>query len=194
MRILVIKSHPREDSFCHALADEYIRGAADNGSDVKTVVLSTLNLEHYLKEGHRQKIELSPELLSVQELISTSDLLVFAYPTWWTAPPALIKLFIEIILLSGFAFKYHQRKGLIVSWDKLLKGKSARLIATMDGPPFYYRLFIGDPGYKMMKGTLGFCGVKPVRSTYFGSVKTSSDKKKKAWLKKAYELGLSEKR
>ncbi len=46
------------------------------------------------------------------------------------------------------------------------------------------------PGGKMVKsGILGFSGVKPVRSTYFGSVKLSSDKQRQNWLKSAYHLG-----
>jgi putative NADPH-quinone reductase len=192
MKILVIKAHPRDNSYCHALADEYIRGAADAGNRVEEITVNLLKLEEYLKEGHSEKPELSQELSAVQESILAADCLVFAYPTWWTTPPALLKLFIEVIFLSGFAYKYHKKQGLIISWDKLLKGKTARLIVTMDAPPLYNRLYIGDPGLKMMKGTLHFCGIKPVRSSYFGSVKMSSETKRKSWLNKAYKLGKRE--
>lgn len=191
MKILVIKSHPRKESFCHSLADRYIEGAIKSGNRVEDIVLSDLNLEHYLKEGHKEKVSLSDDLLSAQQAISLCDRLVFAFPTWWTTPPALLKLFIEIIFLPGFAYKYHKKEGLTVSWDKLLKGKSARLFVTMDAPPFYYKLVVGNPSYKMMKGTLGFCGIKPIRCNYFGSVKMSSENKKIKWLQKAYKVGMA---
>ena len=78
----------------------------------------------------------------------------------------------------------------IVSWDKLLKGKSARIISTMDSPPWYYKWIIGDPGGKIMKrGILGFSGVKIVNTTYFGSVKLSTIKQREDWLKTSYKLG-----
>lgn len=192
MKILVIKAHPREDSFCHALADEYIKGATAAGHDVELVELRQLDLEPYLKSGQKEKPELSVELQSVQRKIQEARMLVFAYPTWWATPPALLKLFIEITFLPGFAYKYHQKQGLIPGWDKLLKGRSARLIATMDGSPVYYRFFLKDPGYKMMNANLRFCGVKPVRSSYFGSVKLSAEKTRQNWLKKAYRLGAAE--
>ncbi len=194
MKILVIKSHPRDESYCHALTDEYVKGALQAGSEVEVVKLNSFSLEQHLKEGHQVKPDLSPELLSLQKSISTAECLVFAYPTWWTTPPALLKLFIESLFISGFAFRYHKKEGLLVKWDKLLQGKAARLLVTMDSPPLFYKLLIGDPGYKMMKGSLGFCGIKPVRRSYFGSVKMSSPQKKKEWLNKAYRIGEKERR
>lgn len=193
MKILMIKAHPRDESFCHALGDAYCRGAQTAGHEVDRLTLNTLSLEAFLKERHAEKLVLPPELVAIQQRISRADLLVFAYPTWWATPPALLKLFIEIILLSGFAFKYHESKGLAIGWDKLLKGKSARLIVTMDGPPVYYRFYLGDPGFKMMNANLRFCGIKPVRRSYFGSVKLSSHSTKGRWLKRAYQIGLNEK-
>jgi putative NADPH-quinone reductase len=193
MKVLVIKAHPKDESFCHALADAYVKGAKKAGHEVNVLNLNTLDLEPFLKYEHVDKLRLPAELVNVQQSIAGADSLVFAYPTWWATPPALLKLFIEVILLSGFAFKYHESKGLAIGWDKLLKGKMARLIATMDGPPVYYRFYLGDPGFKMMNDILRFCGIKPVRRSYFGSVKLSSQSTKDKWLKRAYQIGLNEK-
>jgi NAD(P)H dehydrogenase (quinone) len=81
-----------------------------------------------------------------------------------------------------------------VRWDKLLKGKSARIISTMDAPPWYYKWIIGDPGGKIMrKGILGFSGISPVKTTYFGSVKVSTEGQRDKWIKSLHLLGLNEK-
>lgn len=105
-----------------------------------------------------------------------------------------MRLFFEMVFSPGFAFKYHDRMGKnIVSWDKLLKGKSARIISTMDAPPWYYKWIIGDPGGKIMrKGILGFSGISPVKTTYFGSVKLSTEKHRADWLIIARNLGQKE--
>ena len=107
------------------------------------------------------------------------------------APPALFKAFFERVFLPDFAFKYKKSKK-IVAWDKLLPNRSARFVFTMDTPPWFYKLFIGNPGGKMMKDILTFCGIKPEYGTYYGSVKMSTPEKREKWLNKIYQIGLKE--
>ncbi len=191
-KILIIKSHPKKDSFCNALVEKYIEGTKKSGNKIEIIDLKNLNLEKYLKYEHKGNPKLSPDLLDAQKLIKWADHLVFAYSTWWGTPPALLKVFIEIVFESGFAYKY-PKSGKSFKIDKLLTGKSARLIATMDIPPLFNSLFGGDSGGKMMKrAVLNFCGVKPVYKNYFGSVKLSSEEKRKKWLEKVYEIGVNE--
>jgi NAD(P)H dehydrogenase (quinone) len=191
-KILIIKVHPKEDSFCNALTDKYIEGAKQSKHKIKIIILKNLKLEQHLKFEHTQKPILTQDLAKTQELILWADHLVFTYPTWWATPPALLKIFIEIIFLPGFAYKYKRPKAKIPRWDKLLRKKTSRIISTMDSPTWYYTIFGRDPGYKMMKDILNFCGVKPVQKNYFGSVKFSNLKKRKKWLKQIYNVGFNE--
>jgi putative NADPH-quinone reductase len=195
MNILLINAHNRENSFCSALAKAYSGGAISSGHELKTLNLRDLELEKYLRYGHDKQYEPEGDILKAQELISWSDHLVFVYPTWWAGLPALLRLFFEMVFSPDFAFKYRDGMGKkIVSWDKLLKGKTARIISTMDAPPWYYRWIIGDPAGKIMKkGILGFSGIKVVKATYFGSVKLSTEKQREDWLKTSYNLGNIEK-
>ncbi len=194
MNILIIDGHNRENSFCSALANAYANGAGSAGHEVEFLNLRELDLEKHLRYGHEKKYEPEGSVLKAQELIRRSDHLVFVYPTWWAGLPAILRLFFEMVFSPGFAFNYRNRTGKVVRWDKLLKGKSARIISTMDAPPWYYRWITGDPGGKIMKkGILGFSGVQPVKSTYFGSVKLSTEKQRQDWLKKTYSLGKKEK-
>ena len=164
------------------------------GHRVETLNLRELALEKYLRYGHDRRYIPEGDVLKVQGLISGSDHLVFVYPTWWAGLPSLLHLFFEMVFSPGFAFRYHDRMGKkIVGWDKLLKGKSARIISTMDAPPWYYKWIMGDPGGKIMrKGILGFSGISPVKTTYFGSVKLSTEKQREDWLKLAHSLGKRE--
>jgi NAD(P)H dehydrogenase (quinone) len=194
MKILILNCHNRENSFCSALAKAYENGATSSGHDLKILNLRDLELEKYLRYGHDKRYEPEGDVLKAQELISWSDHLVFVYPTWWAGLPALLRLFFEMVFSPGFAFKYHDRMGKkIVSWDKLLKGKTARIISTMDAPPWYYRWIIGDPAGKIIKkGILGFSGIKVVKATYFGSVKLSTESQREVWLKAVRNLGKKE--
>ena len=189
--ILVIKAHPALNTFNEALADEYIKGAKESGNKIKEISLRELKLAKYLKHDHRTSVKLSPDLINAQKLIKWADHLVFSYPIWWGTCPALMKEFIEIIFVPGFALEYpKEKKGLPVG---LLKGKSARLIVTMNTPIPIYKIFLGDPNGKLMiKGTLNFCGIKSVKKSYFGPVKKVTQGTKDAWIYKAYETGKAE--
>jgi putative NADPH-quinone reductase len=101
--------------------------------------------------------------------------------------PALLKGFVDRVFLPGFAFKYRTGSAL---WDKLLKGRSAQLLVTMDSPPWYYRWVARQPGHRAMKKTiLEFCGVGPVAVKSFGGVRASTPEKRTAWLDEACRLG-----
>ncbi len=103
--------------------------------------------------------------------------------------PALLKGFIDRTFLPNFAFKYRKNSAL---WDKLLAGRSARLLVTMDSPPWYFKWINHMPNhYQMKKTILGFCGIKPVNISNFGSIKAASDKQKQRWLQQAQQLGRS---
>ncbi|POR04699.1 NADPH:quinone reductase [Alkalispirochaeta sphaeroplastigenens] len=188
MKQLVIFGHPSRESFCNALADEYCMGAIESGSELRRIDLGELSFDPVLHQGYAGDQPLEPDLAMARESILWADHLVFLYPTWWAAPPALMKAFVERVFLPGFAFQY--KKGAkVVSWDKLLCNRSARVISTMDSPPLYYRMVAGDPGYKMMKDIMHFCGVRPVARSYFGSVKMSAPEKRRKWLREIRRLG-----
>ncbi|MGO4547741.1 NAD(P)H-dependent oxidoreductase [Paenibacillus sp. 2TAB23] len=186
-KILVINGHPDPQSFCSALAEAYSGGAVGSGAEVRRIDLSKLEFELNLKYGYRQRTELEPDLLEAQKLISWSDHIVFVYPTWWGAMPAILKGFIDRVFLPGFAFKYRENSSL---WDKLLNGKSAHLIVTSDTPSWYNRLIYRRAGHNVMKrNILQFCGITPVRITEVGPVKPSTSELREKWLKKVRSLG-----
>jgi len=185
--ILIINGHPDKNSLCCSLAETYKEGCESNGANCTLVNLTDLEFDPILHYGYKQRTELEPDLVKMQEAILKADHLVFVYPTWWGTYPALLKGFFDRVFLPGFAFKYRENS---LFWDKLLKGKSARLIVTMDTPKWYYSLVYKSPGHNSLrKGILEFCGIKPVRISAFGPVKTSDDKKREKWLSKVRKLG-----
>ncbi|GAB1405591.1 MAG: NAD(P)H-dependent oxidoreductase [Lentimicrobiaceae bacterium] len=186
-KILVIQGHPVNDTFSEMLFKRYVKGAIQSGADLKTLILRDLSFELNFRTGYRGSQTLEPDLVEAQQLIAWADHLVFIYPNWWSTFPALVKGFIDRTFLPGFAFRY--RKGSLL-WDRLLPGRSARLIVTMDTPVWYYRLVYKRPGHNAMKhGILEFCGIKPVRITTLGPIKTSSESQRLKWLDKVETLG-----
>ena len=186
-KILVILGHPSSTSLCSAISDSYVDGAERTEKEVRKILIGDLNFDPVLKNGYGEVQGLEADLIKAQELIVWADHLVFVYPNWWGSMPALLKGFFDRTFIPGFAFKYGEKSS---QWDKLLSGKTAHLIVTMDTPALYYRWFYRMPGHNQMKRTiLGFCGIKVTKITEFYSVKTAADKKIEEWLKESYEMG-----
>ena len=191
-RVLVIDAHPRAASFCAALATAYAEGARAAGAEVDRLALRDLSFDPVLRDDLPEAQPLEPDLERAQAKARAAQHLVLVYPIWWGTYPALLKGFIDRTFLPGFAFKYHSKGQ---GWDKLLAGRSARVLATMDWPPFAFHLLLGAPSHKAIgRATLGFCGVKPVKFTDVGSVKGSTPAKREAWLEQARALARREAR
>ena len=145
-----------------------------------------LSFNPILSYGYRVASALEPDLVKMQE-IKEAHHLVFVYPTWWGTYPALLKGFIDRVFLPNYAFKYHKDSPF---WDKLLKGKTATLIVTMDAPQWYYWLMYRSPGHNSFKRSiLEFSGVSPVRITTFSSVNSSTVPIRNQWLAEVEALG-----
>lgn len=185
--ILIINAHPNNTSLCNALANSYYNGANKNATVCNLVNLANLKFDPNLHYGYTQRTELEPDLINMQTLITNANHIVFVYPTWWGTYPALLKGFFDRVFLPKYAFKYRQNSLL---WDKLLKGKTARIIVTMDTPTWYYALVYKNAGHNSIKKCiLQFCGINKVKFTALGPVKTSTLQKREAWLSKVYKLG-----
>lgn len=75
-------------------------------------------------------------------------------------------------------------------WDKMLNGRSAHIVTTMDAPAWIDHLFLGRIGIKQLRsGILKFCGFNPVTFTTIGSVRRLKETQIQSWLTKVYALG-----
>lgn len=189
-RILIVIGHPAKmrQSFSEALAGAYqqgAQGAQGAGYEVRLVNISQLNFDPILHEGYYG--EQSPELdiINAQRIILWAEHLVFIYPLWGYMIPALLKGFFERTFTPGFAYSKKSNNPLK---SGLLSGKSAHIIQTTGMPSLVYRLFYRAHGAKALKSMLKFCGITPIRITYFGSIDVSEDKRK-IYLEKTKRLG-----
>ena len=185
-RILLILGHPSTTSFCAALAERYAQSALDAGHEVRQLRLGEIVFDPVLRDGYQQIQTLEDDLNAAQSDILWAEHLTLVYPIWWGGIPALLKGFFDRVLLPGFAFKYRKGKAFP---DKLLNGRTAHLLVTMDTPPWYYRLIYRMPGlHEVRKTTLQFCGIKPLRTLTFGPVLGSTDQQRRSWLQQAQAI------
>lgn len=186
-KILIINGHPDKESFSFGLSEAYKIGVEKSNAEIKEINIRELNFNPNLEFGYRKRTELEPDLLYAQDKLKWADHIVWVYPVWWSSVPAIMKGFLDRILLPGFAFK--KRENSLLS-DKCLTGKSARIICTMDQPTWFYKFVNRSPSHNAMKkGTFQYIGVKKVRITAIGPIRLSTEEFRAKWLKKVEKLG-----
>jgi len=189
MKVAIIYGHPLSESLCQSLGDQYAAGALDQGAQVRKIELSKMEFNAVLNFGYKKRMVEEPDLVWAKESIVWADHLVFVYPLWWGGMPSLLKGFVDRVFTPGFAFKYIE--GSYFN-EKLLKGKSARVIVTSDSPKWYVMLkWRNNAKIQMKTIVLNYCGISPVKYSHIGSVKWHKPSQLKNWLEKSFKWGVS---
>ena len=187
--ILLILGHPSRNSFNKALLDAYQTGAASTGSECKTIFVSDLIFDVNLADGYKtgKADQQEKDLVVSRQLIQWAEHVVFIFPNWWGAMPAVTKGFIDRLFLPGFAFKNHSGQAFP---EKLLKGRSMRVLVTMDTPKLWFYLVHRASLYLILKKVVfGYVGFKPIKFSTFGFMRKSTQKQRTTWLKQVEQLG-----
>lgn len=188
--ILIINGNPKEHSLSKSIVESYKKGA-ENAAKVEVLHLNELTFN--INQTGPLKLEenvLEASLIHTQNLIKIADHIVWVYPIWWGGMPALLKGFIDRTFLSGYAFQYRKDS---MMWDKLLSGKTSRIIVTMDAPSWYFRFILRNHSIRQLKKSiLNFCGIKVKGVSYFGKVRFRKETEITDFLTKMTELGKSE--
>lgn len=112
MQVVVVLAHPNSDSFSHAIANRACVGLRSAGHQVDALDLyglgfrATMSLDdHVAYHGDHPAID--PMVADHGALVSGADALVFVYPTWWSSLPAILKGWLERVMVPGVAFVFN---------------------------------------------------------------------------------------
>ncbi|SIP90759.1 Putative NADPH-quinone reductase (modulator of drug activity B) [Alkalispirochaeta americana] len=188
MIYLVVYSHPRSDSFTHALVE---RIAATLGDEGHGVHCHDLYAEHFQPVLENEEIR---RRFSFDDLVTqhTRELreaagLILVYPDWWGMPPAILKGWIDRILRPGVAFDYRGPEFLHKHLVPLLTDKKGLVISTTDET---------NPLSQDAMNTIWrervfeYVGIRSVSFKTFYGVRESTLRDRREWLLEAEELVL----
>lgn len=185
-KIYILMGNPdKEGTLSAHIADVYETSAKTAGHEVRRTNIGDLTFDPILHKGYRAIQELEPDLKKVQEDMQWCEHFVLVYPLWWAGTPALLKGLIDRIFLPRFAFHFH-KDGL--GWDKMLSGRTARVIIAMKSHPFLEHFMFGDVTNEVGKAVLGFAGFK-VSTTEIGNSEKLRDGDRTALDKRIDALG-----
>lgn len=184
-KVFILLGHTDPATLSGALADRYEERARAAGHEVRRQNIGEMHFDPVLHEGYKAIQQLEPDLVDFQENVRWADHIVIVYPTWWSSMPAMLKGLCDRAWLPHYAFNFADHG---LTWKKLLRGRTARIITSANTGPFVLRLMYGPPTIVLESCILRFAGIR-ARSTVFGPSERASDRAKAKWFRKVGRLG-----
>jgi len=183
---LVVVAHPSTDSYCHALAARAETGLLAAGHDVVVIDLYAQGIRAEMSAQERRAYHgdspiIDPLIAEHATLVQRAEAIIFVYPTWWSGMPAILKGWLERVMVPGVGFILDERTNKV----RPGLGQMRRLvgISTYGSPRSYVR-FVNDNGRRIVTRALRMsCGLR-VRTTWLGlyAIDTSTAAQRHAFL------------
>ena len=158
MRVLVVHAHPVEESFNKALFRLTVDTLRRTGHEVRGVDLYAEGFDPVMSaEGRRLYHEPGLNTAAVQahlDHLAWCTALVFVYPTWWYAQPAMLKGWLERVWLPHVCFAMPE--GDMPIRPLMQHVEVVGGISTY-GAPWWFTRWVGDPGRRIVMR-----GLKPL--------------------------------
>lgn len=160
MKALLIYAHPNPDSYTAAVKAATLEELVQARADVRVIdlyaagfdpTLSAEALASYAdKDVNRQGVE------AHCADVAWCDTLIFVYPTWWYGQPAILKGWLDRVLLPGVAFELPQVEGGDIQPG--LRHITRLAVLTTCGASWWLTRWIGAPGRRtLLRGIRLLC-------------------------------------
>lgn len=185
MNILIVHAHPEPRSFCAAMKDAAVETLAGAGHAVVVSDLYALGFDpvaspadfrdranpdylvYALEQRHAYETgSLAPDIAAEVEKLKACDLLLLSFPLFWFSVPAILKGWIDRVLLSGLTYggkRFYDRGG--------LAGKKASIGITLGARPHMFGVDaihgeIETMLRPILRGTLYYTGMQVLPPFY----------------------------
>ncbi|MEP7203357.1 MAG: NAD(P)H-dependent oxidoreductase [Ilumatobacteraceae bacterium] len=175
MRVVVVVAHPDPDSFNHAIASTATASLAKAGHQVSLLDLYGEGFRVQMSNAewrayHSDRPLLDPMAERHAEIVKQAEALIFVYPTWWSTMPAILKGWLERVMVPGVGFvldeKHRVRRGL--TQVRRIVG-----ISTYGSPRLYVRA-IHDNGRRTLLRALRLNTAVLTHRSWMGLYKVDS--------------------
>lgn len=179
MHVLIVHAHPEAQSFTTSMMKTAVADFTAAGHSVEVSDLYAMNwnpvasaddfgsrknsdyLVYALEQRHSYEAgTIAADIAAEVEKVKKADLIIFSFPLYWFSVPAILKGWIDRVLISGVCYgglRFYDNGG--------LKGKKAMLAFTLGG-----REHMFGPGAihgeldvmlrPLLRGTLAYVGLE----------------------------------
>ena len=183
--VTIIFAHPWHGSFNYAILKTITQTLKDKKKDFQIIDLNQDGFNPILTEGELSLYSKGqykdPLVAKYQQLLTITDELIFVFPVWWYDTPAILKGFIDKVMLKNFSYT-ETSTGLK---GKLTHIKSTKVITTGQSPRWYIKYVAGNAIQKtFINATLKGVGIKHAKWIHCGDVSKGERKKRERFLKR----------
>lgn len=212
MNVLIVHAHPEPLSFTTAMKDLAVNTLTEAGHEVVVSDLYRMGfnpvasaadftdranrdyLVYALEQRHADANgTLAPDIRTELDKLVRADLVIFSFPIYWFSMPAIMKGWLDRVLVSGRCYggmRFYDRGG--------LKGKRALMALTLGGQPHMFGAEgvhgpLEDMLRHLLRGTLGYVGFDVLKPFVGWHVPYISQADRAAYLERYRErlLGLA---
>ncbi len=160
MRCLVIFCHPVKESFAAALKNRALQGLEEAGHELHLIDLYQEKFDPVLEadEWHQYEIKGVNEEPIADHIkwLRWAEMLVFIYPTWWYGQPAMLKGWLDRVLVPHVAFDIPSEE--VPKAAPRLTHIRKMVVITTCGATWWFSKLIGEPGRKtLLRGIRVLC-------------------------------------
>ena len=170
MRTLVLFAHPDPQSYGAALAEAVMRGLDAGGHEARLVDLYAEGFDPVMSRADRVAYESEQAVVDAAvaaqaEHVRWAEAIVFVYPTWWAGLPAMVKGWLDRVLVPGVAFVLDERTRKVrptLQHVRVVAGVSTY------GSPRVYVGVLGDGGRRTINRALRLVCGRRTRTVWLG--------------------------
>ncbi len=168
MKALVVYCHPNEGSFTSAVRDVVLAKLEACGAEVRLCDLYGRNFSPTLTAEELAIYEKCPDNIAPVaddvENLKWCDTLIFVYPTWWYGLPAVLKGWLDRVLLPDVAFLMPTPERKTIARGLLHISRLG--VFTTCGASRWLTFMVGAPGKRTLLRGVGFLCAKPLRKAF----------------------------
>jgi putative NADPH-quinone reductase len=189
MKVLIILGHPDKKSFNHAIAQTCRTELESCGHTVFFHDLYAEKFNPVLQFDGSESLTNDEQIKTHRKNLINSDGIIIIHPNWWGQPPAIVKGWIDRVLLQGVAYDFVQNDAGEFSLKGLLNTKIALVFNTSNAMEDAENKLKNEPlALIWIDQVFNLCGIKRVERRNFGVMKESRNEQRLQWLTEVREM------
>ncbi|MCF7928993.1 MAG: NAD(P)H-dependent oxidoreductase [Spirochaetales bacterium] len=187
--ICIIYAHPWDGSLNRAVLAALERGIRSGGGKADVIDLYAEGFDPVMSEAdlalYGEGRSTDPKVAEYQQRIDRASHIIFLFPVWWQGPPAVLKGFLDKVLLPGWSYE----PGPLFPRG-FLKQLSATVVVTLGAPLWYFRIRYRNPlRGAFAVGSLKFVGIRRTKLLAIGRIGDRKRSSIEAWLGRVERYG-----
>jgi NAD(P)H dehydrogenase (quinone) len=184
VKLLYLYCHPVPESFHAAIRVEALAGLAEAGHEVDLCDLYAEGFDPVMsREERRRYHDTSKNRAGIEAYalrLRAAEAIILQFPAWCFGPPAMLKGFLDRVLVPGVSFDMSDASNVRPLLDKL---KRVVGIVTY-GRDRWSAIAMGDPPRKLVMRYLPRCATVKARAQFHGlyDMNLASEAKRKGFL------------